>query len=164
MKVYFAADHAGFALKAMLMEYVSSRGYGVEDVGAYELNMEDDYPPYVAKAVRAVAESPDGSRAIVIGGSGQGEAMVANRFQGVRAAVYYGGGREQSDATGKTFDVVASSRVHNDANVLAIGARFVSEDEATRAVDTWLETPFTGESRHVRRIAQIDEHAADSHT
>lgn len=157
MKIYFASDHAGFALKQALTELVTSLGYKTEDCGAYELDPNDDYPVYVAKAAMAVSESKDNKCcAIVIGGSGQGEAMVANRFKGVRAAVYYGGGREQTDASGKTLDVITSSRVHNNANVLALGARFLSQDEAKNAVEKWLAIPFSDEERHRRRIEQID--------
>ncbi len=159
MKVYFASDHAGFALKNTLINFLQPLGYVIEDCGAFAFDEADDYPAYVAKAAKAVAESTDKMCCgITIGASGQGEAMVANRFKGVRAAVYYGGGREQIDASGKTFDIIASSRAHNNANVLALGARFLSEEEAKEAVERWLTMPFSGEERHHRRITQIDEY------
>jgi len=161
MKVYFAADHAGFELKSPLMVFVQQLGYEMEDCGAYELDIEDDYPAFVALAARSVSESAGNiARAIVIGASGEGEAIVANRFKGVRAVVFYGGGREQKDASGQTLDIIKSSRIHNNSNVLSLGARFLTEDDAKKAVEGWLTTPFSGEERHMRRIAQID-HVAD---
>jgi ribose 5-phosphate isomerase B len=159
MRIYFASDHAGFALKNVLIEFVTSLDYKVADCGVYTLDPNDDYPPFVAKVAKAVSESDGKARGIIIGGSGQGEAMVANRFRGVRAAVYYGCEREQTDASGKTLDVITSSREHNDANILSLGARFLSKDEAKAAVQEWLATPFAGEERHQRRIQQIEDYA-----
>jgi ribose 5-phosphate isomerase B len=147
MKIYFASDHAGFEMKNTLMEFVKELGFEVEDCGAYELNPEDDYPEFIKKAAQAVSENPEDSKAIILGGSGQGEAMAANRFPNVRAAVFYGGPKE----------VIMLSRGHNDANILSLGARFLSLDEAKEAVRLWLETPFSGEERHRRRIKEINE-------
>ncbi len=146
MKLVFAADHAGFELKEKLMSFVRDLGYETEDMGAGEYNNDDDYPVFISRAARAVAADPENTRGVVLGGSGQGEAMVANRFFGVRAAVYYGGERL----------IIPLSREHNNANILALGARFVSEEEAKEALRHWLETPFPGEERHVRRIKKID--------
>lgn len=161
MKVYFAADHAGFELKNRLLEYVRGElGFEVEDCGAYELDPADDYPAIIAVAARSLSEDAANdleSRAIILGGSGQGEAMAANRFAGVRAAVYYGEPpHPQTDASGKVLDILASSREHNNANALSLGARFLSEDEAKRAVAEWLQTPFSGDARHARRIGGLD--------
>ena len=159
MKVYFAADHAGFDLKKILMPFVQSLGYEIEDFGAFEMESGDDYPAIVACAARAIADDVAQeleSRAIVIGASGQGEAMAANRFKGVRAAVYYGEAGEQTDGAGEKLDMLASSRRHNNANVLSLAARFMSTDAARSAVKTWLETPFSGEERHARRTQQLD--------
>jgi ribose 5-phosphate isomerase B len=143
MTIYFATDHAGFALKEVLLAYVRDElGYAVEDCGAYTYDAEDDYPAYIRVAGESVAKDPAYARAIILGGSGQGEAMVANRFPGVRATVYYGGNEE----------IITLSREHNDANVLSLGARFVSEDEAKRVVATWLALPFSNEERHTRRL------------
>jgi len=158
MKVYFAADHAGFELKNTLLAYVRDElGYEVEDCGAYAYDESDDYPDVVTKAAKAVVEDA-GSFGIVLGGSGQGEAMTANRVKGVRAAVYYGhAGVKQTDVDGAELDVLTSSRIHNDANVLSLGARFLEEVEAKEAVKIWLETAFSGDERHVRRIHKLDE-------
>jgi ribose 5-phosphate isomerase B len=147
MIVVFASDHAGFALKEVLKAHVASLGYDVLDCGATEYDADDDYPVYVHTAAEHVAENPS-TRAIVLGGSGQGEAMVANRHGGVRAALYMG-------ETHGDLDSVALAREHNDANVLSVGARFVTEDEAKGAVERFLNTPFSGEERHTRRIAQF---------
>jgi ribose 5-phosphate isomerase B len=146
MKIYFASDHAGFEMKNSLIEYVKELGYETEDCGAYELNPEDDYPEFIKKAAQAVSLATDGSKAIVLGGSGQGENMVADKFPNVRSAEYYGG----------NLEVVKLSREHNDANVLSLGARFLSFDEAKETVKLWLEIPFSGEERHKRRISEIE--------
>ncbi|MEK7604745.1 MAG: RpiB/LacA/LacB family sugar-phosphate isomerase [Patescibacteria group bacterium] len=157
-KIYFAADHAGFTLKNALIEHVRTRGYDVEDLGAFELNPEDDYPVFITPLAMRVAVEPL-SRGIIIGGSGQGEAMCANRTEGVRAAVFYGPMRVTAalDIEGghseDGYDSVRLPRRHNDANVLSIGARFVSGDEADEAVRVFLETPFSKGPRHIRRIA-----------
>lgn len=146
MKIYFATDHAGYDLKNKLVKFVSDLGYKVEDCGAYELNINDDYPEFIKKASAKVSADPQNSKAIILGGSGQGEDMVADKFPNVRSAVYYGG----------PLEIVKLSREHNDANILSLGARFVTEEEAKQAVKLWLETPFSGEDRHTRRIEQID--------
>lgn len=160
MKIYLAADHAGYELKNMLFSWLGGEGYEAVDCGADSLDMDDDYPAIVAKAARSlsadVAVGGD-SRALVIGGSGQGEAMIANRFTGVRCALYYGApAREQTDASGKQLDMIASTRIHNDANALSLGARFITDEEAKAVVQAWLTTPFAGEERHARRIAMIE--------
>ena len=162
MKIYFASDHAGFEMKNQLLAYVRDElGHEVEDCGAFSLDTNDDYPAIIANAARKLsADALEGtdSRAIVAGASGQGEAMVANRFRGVRCALYYGpAAKEQTDASGKSLDMIASTREHNDANALSLGLRFVSLEEAKRAVSTFLSTPFSSEERHARRIGQIDE-------
>lgn len=160
MKVYFAADHAGFDLKNVLINYVRGElGHEVEDCGAFEKDPNDDYPEIIAAAclgiVRDIAEGIE-SRGIILGASGQGEAMAANRFKGVRAAVYYGPAGQQTDQSGISLDMLASMRGHNDSNVLSLAARFLSEDEAKKALQSWLAAPFTGDERHVRRIGKLD--------
>jgi len=157
MKIYFASDHGGFELKNALLSFVRDKlGYEVEDCGAYELNEADDYPDFISKAARAVSAEPETARAIILGASGQGEAMVANRFPHVRAAVFYGEPpSKQVDAAGNVFDMLSSTRAHNDANILSLGARFLTEEASKEAVQTWLETPFDGDERHARRIRKI---------
>jgi ribose 5-phosphate isomerase B len=145
--IILASDHAGFAHKEAVKKFLQDKGTTVLDVGAHELVEGDDYPTYMAAAAIKVAEDMGGgTKAIIFGGSGQGEAMVANRFPGVRAVVWYGG----------SMDIVKLSREHNDANVLSIGARFVGQEEVVKAVELWLATAFSGEERHQRRIGQID--------
>lgn len=161
MKVYFAADHAGFELKKSLVEHVRALGHEVEDLGALVMDEMDDYPLYIAPAARKLSSDLQAgaeSRAILIGGSGQGEAIVANRFKGVRAVVYYGPPRKShiTDSE-RVLDIIALSREHNDANALSLGARFLSEDEAKEAVRIWLERPFSGVERHARRVKMIDD-------
>ncbi len=147
MNIILAADHAGFTLKESVKTFLQEKGHTVLDVGAHELKDGDDYPVYMAAAGLKVAEDLSGNtRAIIFGGSGQGEAIVANRFPGVRAVVWYGGDK----------DIIVKSREHNDANVLSFGARFVDEKTANEAVELWLATAFSGDERHARRIAQID--------
>ena len=161
MKVYFAADHAAFDLKNQLMSFVHDElGMETEDCGAMSLDPNDDYPAIIASAASKLsvdALAGIDSRAIVAGGSGQGEAMVANRFPGVRCALYYGGAGAQIDASGNTFDMIASTRAHNDANALSLGGRFLSVQEAKDAVGRFLSAPFSDEDRHVRRIKQIEQ-------
>lgn len=144
--ILFAADHAGFDLKKALIPFVEQLGYAVEDHGPAILQPEDDYPEIILPVALAVSEKPEKYRAIIIGGSGQGEAIIANRFPEVRAVVYYGG----------PLDIIKLSREHNDANILSLGARFVSDDEAKKAVELWLSTDFSDEDRHARRIAMIE--------
>ena len=159
-KVYFAADHAGFALKNALIEHARILGYEVEDMGAYTQNPDDDYPDFMTPLAKRIAAEPD-ARGIIVGGSGQGEAMCANRIPGIRAAVFYGpmrvtsaldieGGRSEDG-----YDAIRLPRRHNNANVLSIGARFVSGDEADKAVRIFLETSFSDSPRHVRRLAKF---------
>src|SRR3989344_2180342 len=149
MKIYIAADHAGFHLKKQLIQYLKVKDFEVEDCGAYELNEADDYPDFIIPCAQKVAlrqaqGKPD-SVGIVIGGSGQGEAICANKVKGIRAAIYHGG-----DA--KTIGRLAKE--HNNANVLSLGARLISPDDAKKAVTVWLNAEFEG-GRHVRRVDKI---------
>ncbi|PJE64488.1 MAG: ribose-5-phosphate isomerase [Candidatus Ryanbacteria bacterium CG10_big_fil_rev_8_21_14_0_10_43_42] len=146
MKIYLGADHAGFPLKERIRQFLVSEGYATADMGANRLTPGDDYPDYIAPVAKKVSEDPIHARGIILGASGQGEAMMANRFPHVRAAVWYG----------KNERIITLSREHNDANILSLGALFVHDDEAVRAVELWLETPFSGDERHKRRIDKID--------
>jgi ribose 5-phosphate isomerase B len=141
MTIHLASDHAGFLHKEAVKEYLAAQGITVIDHGATALVEDDDYPDYIVPAAVAVAQDQE-SMGIVFGGSGQGEAMAANRINGVRAVVYYGG----------PVDIIRLSREHNAANILSIGARFLSPDEAIAAVNYWLETAFSNDERHVRRL------------
>ncbi|HEY4516204.1 MAG TPA: RpiB/LacA/LacB family sugar-phosphate isomerase [Candidatus Paceibacterota bacterium] len=147
MKIYFASDHAGFNLKNKLISMVKDLGYNTEDLGPSFYDPNDDYPIYIARAAEIVSHDPKNSRAIILGASGEGEDMVADKFPAVRSAEFYGG----------PLDIVRLSREHNDANVLSLGANFISEEEAKEAVKIWLETPFSKEERHIRRLGQIEE-------
>jgi ribose 5-phosphate isomerase B len=164
MKVYFAADHAGFDLKAQLMEYVRSLStagipYEIEDCGAFEFDKADDYPDFVGRAAKHLADDVArglDSRAIVLGASGQGEAIAANRFPGVRCALYYGPpSKKQTDISGHELGIIDGSRAHNDANAISFAARFLGADEMKSALKQWLTVPFAGE-RHLRRVQKLD--------
>jgi ribose 5-phosphate isomerase B len=152
MKIYVGSDHAGFDLKEDIVEYLRKEGYEVIDKGAYQNVRGDDYPEYIAPVAEAVSAQPDKTRGLIFGGSGQGEAMVANRFSNVRATVYYGAPR-RSDVD----DIITLSREHNNANVLSIGARFVDLKEAKDVVKKWIDMKFSGEVRHKRRIGKIED-------
>lgn len=146
MKLYIAADHAGLELKTQLIPVlIEEFGCEVIDCGATTHDPVDDYPPFMKCAAEGISQDSE-AKAILLGGSGQGEAIVANRYKGVRTTVYYGG----------PLDIVRLGREHNDANVLSLGARFMNFQEAKTAVSLWLLTPFSGDVRHKRRIALID--------
>ena len=141
--IYIASDHAGLRLKSAVRDYLASMGMDVTDAGPYAMDPQDDYPDYIIPAAEEVAKDPS-NRGIIFGGSGQGEAIAANKVAGIRAVVWYGG----------PMDIVRLSRLHNDSNVLSIGARFVADEEVIEAVELWLSAPFEGE-RHERRIRKI---------
>ena len=144
MKIHLATDHAGLDLKNSIREYLINQGYDVKDHGAYEYDALDDYPDFIIPCAKAVSKDRK-SRGIIFGGSGQGEAMAANRIKGVRAAVFYNGPDE----------IIRLSRQHNNANILSIGARFMMESEIQSAIEIWLKEPFEG-GRHVKRIEKLD--------
>ncbi len=153
--IFIASDHAGFELKNELLPFLRDLGYEPKDFGAYEFNADDDYPDFVVPLAKAVSESSGVEKGIIIGGSGQGEAMVANRFTHVRAVVFNGQYKPES---GRHIPhEIITSREHNDANILSLGARFLSEKDAREAVETWLLTPFSNDERHVRRLKKLDE-------
>ncbi len=144
MKIFLAADHAGFELKEEVKKYLLEKGITIEDCGAEIFHPEDDYPDFVQLAARKVAENSK-SMGIVFGKSGAGEAIVANKIKGIRAIL------------GFNKENVILSRQHNDANVLSLGSQFVSKDEVKELVDFFLNTPFSNEDRHKRRIEKITE-------
>lgn len=152
MKIYIGTDHAGLAQKEKIINFLQEIGYEVIDQGAHEYDENDDYPDFVIPVAREVSRNPQGVRGIILGGSGQGEAITANRFPHVRAAVFYG----QAFSLTNNVSNLDLSRQHNDSNVLAIGSRFVTDDDALQAVQQWLDTPFSGGERHKRRINKIE--------
>ncbi|MDP7565874.1 MAG: RpiB/LacA/LacB family sugar-phosphate isomerase [Candidatus Marinimicrobia bacterium] len=144
MKIHIATDHAGLELKNIIRDYLIEKGHDVKDHGAYEYDALDDYPDFIFPCAKAVAIDSE-SRGIILGGSGQGEAMAANRIKGARAAVFYNGPTE----------IVKLSREHNNANILSLGARFMTENEIYDVIEIWLNKPFEG-GRHQRRIEKLD--------
>lgn len=163
MKVYLATDHAGYDLKEKVKAHLAEKGYEVEDCGASAFDKEDDYPDFIKLAAQAVSKEPETSKGIIFGSSGQGEAIVANKFKNVRAVVFYTpflpahnvdvSGRKSEDP----FEMIRLTREHNDANVLSLGAKMLREKDALQAIDLWLEAPYTNEERHQRRIEKIKE-------
>lgn len=160
MKIYLATDHAGFALKERVRKELIAQKYDVQDCGAFELDPKDDYPDFIAKAAEQVSKHPK-DMAIIFGGSGQAEAMLANKFPNVRAALFYAPhvASHEVDVTGRgstdPFEMVRLAREHNDANILSLSARFLTHDEAARAIEVFLTTPFPKDARHVRRIEKM---------
>jgi ribose 5-phosphate isomerase B len=145
MRVYLGSDHAGFELKARLVERLTELGHDPVDCGAHTFDPQDDYPaPCITAAARMIADA--GSLAVVIGGSGNGEQIAANKVRGVRAALAW------NDETARL------AREHNDANVISIGARNHPEADAVRFVEIFVGTPFSREQRHARRIAELAEY------
>jgi ribose 5-phosphate isomerase B len=145
VRVYLGSDHAGFELKSVLADWVGLAGYEAVDCGPASFHSDDDYPPYVMRAAASVVADP-GSLGIVIGGSGNGEQIAANKIRGVRAALAW------SEETARL------ARLHNDANVLSLGARMHPVQDAIAFTKVFLETQFSGEARHARRIALISEY------
>jgi ribose 5-phosphate isomerase B len=145
MRVYLGSDHAGFEVKAQVIEHLKSAGHDPVDCGAFTFVPDDDYPPPCVAAATRTVETP-GSLGIVIGGSGNGEQIAANKVKGVRAALVW------SD------DTASLARLHNDANVMGIGARNHPIADILHFVDVFVGTAFSGEARHVRRIALLTEY------
>jgi ribose 5-phosphate isomerase B len=142
MRVYLGSDHAGYDVKQRLVEHVRALGHEPIDCGPRRYDPEDDYPVYVLRAAEGVAGDP-GSLGVVLGGSGNGEAIAANKVAGVRAALAW------------TEETARLGREHNDANVVSLGARMVAPEDALRFVETFLATPFSGDERHVRRLRML---------
>jgi len=148
MRIHLGGDHAAFELKQALVAHLESGGHEVVDHGPAELDPEDDYPVCVLRAATAVAGDP-GSRGIVLGGSGNGEQMAANKVAGIRAALCY------------NTELASLARQHNDAQVISIGGRMNTVEEATAMVRVFLTTPFSGEERHRRRIEMVSRYEVD---
>ncbi len=147
MKIYLGSDHAGYDLKEKVKSWLLEQGFEVEDSGAFSFDKKDDYNEYILKAARGAVVSENEDRCVIFGGSGQGEAIQANRVRGARAAVFYGG----------DIDIIKLSRSHNNSNILSLGARFLSEEEAKNAIDVWLKEDFSFDERHIRRNNKLDK-------
>lgn len=169
MKIAITTDHAGFEALRELKVFIESLGHETVEYGPQAYNPEDDYPLFIFPAAEAVSVG-ECEKAIIMGGSGQGEAIAANRFKGVRCAVFYGPvvAKIAVDADGTMsddpYEIVKLSRQHNDANVLSLSGRFLTMDEMKQAVEIWLSTPFSDAERHKRRIAELDDVAYLGHS
>ncbi len=161
--IYLGSDHGGFQLKEKIKDWLNEWGMEFEDMGATQFDPADDYPDTVKLVAEAVSKDPDKSRGIVIGGSGQAEMMLANKFSGVRCALFYGPAVpvEAVDIKGRKsmdpFEIIRLTREHNNSNMISIGARFVKETDTQKALHKWLQEPFSENARHVRRINKILE-------
>ncbi|MDQ1538906.1 MAG: ribose 5-phosphate isomerase [Actinomycetota bacterium] len=148
MRVHIGGDHAAYDLKDALVTFLQGRGYDVVDHGPKSFDPQDDYPVAVLRAAEAVSGEP-GSFGVVLGGSGNGEQMAANKVRGIRAALAY------------TVETAELARTHNDAQVLSIGARMNTVEQAEAMVETFLTTQFSGDQRHARRLAMVDGYERD---
>jgi len=145
MRVYLGSDHAGYELKQHLVQWLTSAGHEPVDCGPHIYDAVDDYPPFILRAAERTAADPE-ALGIVIGGSGNGEAIAANKVKGVRAALAW------------STQTAELGREHNNANVISVGARMHSLDEATKFVEVFINTPFSQDPRHIRRIDMISEY------
>jgi ribose 5-phosphate isomerase B len=145
VRVYLGSDHAGFELKSRIIEWLASAGHEPVDCGPSAYTPDDDYPVYVMRAAEGVAADP-GTLGVVIGGSGNGEQIAANKIPGIRAALAW------------TDETAQLARLHNDANVLSLGARMYDIDAAVGFVKVFVSTAFSGEPRHARRLAMIADY------
>jgi ribose 5-phosphate isomerase B len=160
MKIYIGADHTGFELKQKLITYFTELGHEMVDKGSFEYNADDDYPDFIRPVAEAVSADAQ-SFGIIMGGSGQGEAMCANRVPGVRAVVFYSEAvpLEAVDIKGgknvDPYEIIKLARQHNDANILSFGVHFLSIDQMKFAIELFLATKFENEDRHIRRIQKL---------
>jgi ribose 5-phosphate isomerase B len=144
IKIHIASDHAGYEMKNFLKFSLIDMGYDVIDHGPKEYDAQDDYPDYIIPCAEAVAKD-HASMGVILGGSGQGEQIAANKVDDVRAIEYYG----------KNLDTVIFGREHNNANIISLGARFMTNEEALEAVNTFISTDFSNEERHARRLEKV---------
>ncbi|MGH3329679.1 MAG: ribose-5-phosphate isomerase [Nocardioidaceae bacterium] len=145
MRVHLGSDHAGLELKEHLLNWLTDQGHEAVDHGPFVYDALDDYPVFCLRAAAAVADE-EGSLGVVVGGSGNGEQMAANKVKGVRAALVW------------SEETAVLAREHNNANVISVGGRMHNLDEMTRFIDVFLNTPYSGEERHTRRIAMLSEY------
>jgi ribose 5-phosphate isomerase B len=148
VRIHIGSDHAGLEFKNRIIEHLKNQGHQVTDHGPHSFDPLDDYPVFCIPAAEAVARDP-GSIGIVLGGSGNGEQMAANKVKGIRAALVW------------SVETAVLAREHNDANVISLGGRMHDEAFCLKLVDTFLATPFTGDERHVRRIGLIANYEKD---
>ncbi len=159
--IYIGSDHSGYELKEKLKIYLESLGYIVNDMGAFSYMKDDDYPDFIKQVAQSVRNDKN-SFGIIMGGSGQGEAICANKIKGIRAALFYGFKIPtkkidiNGDESTNPFEIVKLTRKHNDANILSLGVRFINEEEAKKAIKLFIETPFSNEERHIRRINKLE--------
>lgn len=154
MKIFVSTDHAGYVLKEKLVAILKAQGHEVIDKGAFDYNESDDYPDFIVPVAKEVSHDPDNVKGIILGATGQGEAMVANKFRHVRAVVYYG----KSDAVvDDEADIIIRARQHNNSNILSLGARYLTEEQMLSAVTLWLNTPYSEGERHIRRLGKMDK-------
>jgi ribose 5-phosphate isomerase B len=161
LKLVIACDHTGIEQAKSLKQYLTDLGYEIKYLGPETLNKDDDYPDFIKPAALAVASGEYGI-GIILGGSGQGEAMSANRVKGVRCGVYYGpavpkgvvdvSGRESRDP----YEILKLTKKHNHANMLSLGVRFLTLEDIKQACRVWLESKYEDEPRHLRRISKLD--------
>jgi len=144
MKIYLASDHAGFYLKEKVKIFLQRLSFEVEDTGAFSIDQDDDYPKIIEKAARKVAKDKK-SKGIVFGKSGAGEAIVANKIKGIRAVI------------GFSRENVELSREHNNCNILSLGSQFTDEHKALLLTRAFLDTEFSSEERHLRRLKEIEK-------
>ena len=146
MRVHLGSDHAGLELKEHLLNWLADHGYEAVDHGPFVYDALDDYPVFCLRAAEAVAADEDGSLGVVIGGSGNGEEIAANKVEGVRAALAW------------SEETAGLAREHNDANVVSVGGRMHTVEDMTRFVEVFLATAYSGEERHTRRIAMLADY------
>lgn len=162
MKLALTTDHAGYENLKQLKAWLESQGHNCLDFGPQSFDVDDDYPDFMFPAAKAVA-SGECEAGIILGGSGQGEAMAANRIKGVRCTLFYSPAiaKEPIDAEGNMsddpYEILKLSRQHNHANVLSLSSRFLSLEEMKRAIEVWLSTPYSDAERHARRVAKLDQ-------
>lgn len=162
MKLAITTDHAGYENLKQLKVWLESAGHEVQDFGPQAFDAEDDYPDFMFPAAKAVAGG-ECDAGIILGGSGQGEAMAANRITGVRCTLFYSPAiaKEPVDAEGNMsddpYEILKLSRQHNHANVLSLSSRFLSLGEMKRAIEVWLTTPYSDAQRHARRVSKLDQ-------
>ena len=154
MKIFIGTDHAGYGLKDKLVTSLKEQGHEVVDKGAYEYDETDDYPDFSIAVAREISKNSDGSMGIILGATGEAEAITANKFPHVRAIVYYG---EAPRVVDDEANIIIRSRDHNNSNILCLAVRYLTEEMALKAMNLWLKTSYGGGEKHIRRLSKIDK-------